>query len=191
MPQSRHTLRPRTGCSLAVSGPRASFASPYGSRRVKCMYYKLTDPVRVYRSWTACEQPVLGTYGPLMAKCDARAGFLQILVGPTRAPYESRSVWNTLEIPERGPCEARTDIARHPCGVLRIILWNHKSTAASGRTGPVAWRDHENSTGVKFLRAFHSALRAIDGTRQLIFHDYTFRVWIQMLTLKYPWLAVG
>ena len=30
----------------------------------------------------------------------------------------------------------------------------------SSRTGPVTWCDHENSTGVKFLRALHSALRS-------------------------------
>ena len=80
-----------------------------------------------------------------------RAGFLQIL-GPAR----SRRKWK----PWRFPCGARRGIARGLCGFLRMIRWNHKCTAVSNRSGPVAWCDHENSTGVKFLRALHSALRA-------------------------------
>ena len=45
-------------------------------------------------------------------------------------------------------------------GVWRIIQPNHKCTAVSSRTGPVAWCKHDNSTDIEFLRALHPALRA-------------------------------
>ena len=84
MPQSHHTLGPRTGCSRAV--PRviwtkivrpltglvrrhANFASPYGARRVLIMHYKLTDPY----GFRDCKQPVNSPCGPHK--------------GPVRAPY--------------------------------------------------------------------------------------------------------
>ena len=86
------------------------------------------------------------------------------LAGPARAPYRSRRIWKTLKIPLRGPYDARTGIARDTRGVLRIIRPNHKCTAVSNRTGPVAWCDHENSTDVKILRALHAALRAKNRT---------------------------
>ena len=68
---------------------------------------------------------------------------------------ENDSIWwsHHVEIPAWGPC-----------GVLRIFRSNHKCTAVSNRTGPVAWCDHENNTGVKFLRALHLASRARNGT---------------------------
>ena len=44
---------------------------------------------------------------------------------------------------------------------------NHKCTAVSSRTGPVAWCDHESSTGVKFLRALHSAIFTVGHRRQV------------------------
>ena len=125
------------------------------------------------------EQTVRGPHEPRTATHDTRAGFLQILVvsiplparkgavrhlcrshtGPSYGPH---GIWKTLEIPERGPHDK--GIARGPCGVPRIIRSNYKCTAISSRTGPVAWCDHENSTGVKFLRARHSTLRARNRT---------------------------
>ena len=71
----------------------------------------------------------------------------------------------------RGPHVARTGIARGPWGVLWIIRWNHQRTAMLSYTGPVAWCDHENSTGVKFLRALHSTLRARNRTGAKIVRD--------------------
>ena len=62
--------------------------------------------------------------------------------------------------PVRCPHGPRTGTHR----VLRIILQNHKCTAVSNRTGPVALCDHENSTDVKFVRALHFALRARNRT---------------------------
>ena len=58
------------------------------------------------------------------------------------------------------PCDARTGIAQGPCGILRIIRSHHKCAAVSSRTGPDAWCDHGNSTGVKFLLELHSDLWA-------------------------------
>ena len=46
----------------------------------------------------------------------------------------------------------------------------------SSRTGPVAWCDQENSIGVKFLPALHSALRARNRTGAII--------------IRGPWLDV-
>ena len=115
------------------------------------MHYKLTR----------AKLPVHNPCGARTAAYDACAGFLQIMVvsiplrvrkgavgtlaGPARAPYGSRRIWRTFEIPVRGPYDARTDTARV-------------------RTRPVAWCDHDNNTGVKFLRALHSALRARNRT---------------------------
>ena len=48
-----------------------------------------------------------------------------------------------------------------PYGVPRIIRSNHKFTTASNRTGPLTWCDYDNSTGVKFIRALHSALPVV------------------------------
>ena len=64
----------------------------------------------------------------------------------------------------RFPCGAHTVPVWGTCGVLRIIRPNHKCTAVSSCTGPVAWCDHENSTEVKILRALHSALLAKNRT---------------------------
>ena len=86
------------------------------------------------------------------------------LAGPARALHGCHKIWKTLKIPMRGRYDARTGIARGPCWVLRIIRSNQKCTAVSCRTGPVDWCDHENSTGVKFLWAFHLALRARSRT---------------------------
>ena len=59
-----------------------------------------------------------------------------------------------IEIFVPGPYVARTGIAQGTHGVLQIIQPNHKYTAVSNCTGPVAWCDHENSTDVKFLRPY-------------------------------------
>ena len=105
--------------------------------------------------------PVRAPY--IQAKYDARAGFLSILVvliplrvrkGPARAPYESRRIWKTLKIPLWDPYCARTGITWGTRGVLRIIRPNHKCTAVSSRTGPVAWCD--TRTDVKILRALRT-----------------------------------
>ena len=116
--------------------------------------------------WTARA----GAVRPQTAKNDARAGFLQIPVvsiplrvrkgtvrhpgGSTRAPYGSPRIWKTLDIPVRGLCDARKDITRSSCGVLRIIWSNHKCAAVPNRTGPAPWCDHENSTDVNFTRRY-------------------------------------
>ena len=86
------------------------------------------------------------------------------LAGPARALYGSHRIWKTLKILVWGLYDACTGITRGPCGVLRIILSNHKCTAVSSHTGPVAWCDNENSTGVKFLWALHLALWARNCT---------------------------
>ena len=147
------------------------------------MHYKLTGPY----SFGARKQPVnslcrdrKGPIQPRTAKYDARAGFLQILVmsillcvhkgavrhpcGSHTGPYEFRRTWKTSDIPVRGLYDARTGISQDPCGVPWIIRSNHKCTPVSNCTGTVAWCHHENSTGVKFLWAFHSALWARNRT---------------------------
>ena len=112
-----------------------------------------TTPVREFCKFWCCQLP----YVPVRAPYGTFAG-------PARAPYGSRRIWRTFEIPMRGPYDARTGTARGPCGVLRIIWSNYRCTAVSTRTWPVAWCDHENSTGVKSLRALHSALWARNRT---------------------------
>ena len=69
-----------------------------------------------------------------------------------------------MNIPVWGLYHARTGIARGTRGVLRIIQPNHKYVDVSSHMGPVAWCDHGNSTEVKFLRAFRSALRTRNRT---------------------------
>ena len=64
----------------------------------------------------------------------------------------------------QGPYDARMGITQGTRGVLRIIQPNHNYVDVSSRMGPVAWCDHGNSTDVKFLWAFHSALRARNRT---------------------------
>ena len=97
-----------------------------------------------------------GPHGYCTAKCDARVGFLSILV---------------VSIPLR----VRMGVALHPYGPRTGPVWYEKHlrfscgartmhTAMSSRTGPVAWYDHENSTDVKVLRALHLALRAKNRT---------------------------
>ena len=147
------------------------------------MHYKLTVPAR-------------GPYGPRSATYDARMGFLQILVvsillrsrkgavrhacgsrtGPVRIRQDMKNIW-----------DSRAGPVRRPCVVLRIIRSNHKCTAVSSRTGPVAWCDHENSTGVKFRRALHSPLRARNRTGAKIV-PYGARGWVWLR--HYP-LACG
>ena len=103
--------------------------------------------------------------------------------GPPRAPYGSCRIWRTLEIPVWGPHDSCTGITRGLFGVLRIIPSNHKCKAVSSRTGPAAWCDHENSTGVKFLWALQTALRGTHGP------PYGCRrIWkaLKILVL-YPW----
>ena len=113
-------------------------------------------PVRDFCQLWLCQFP----YVPVKAPYGT-------LAGHARAPYGSRGIWKTLEIPVQGPYDARagtvsarTGIARGTRGVLRIIQPTHKYTDVSSRTGPVAWCDLGNSTDVKFLRALHSALQA-------------------------------
>ena len=164
MPQSHHTLGSRTGCSRAVHGLfwtksyvhslgpyGTNFASPYGARRILMHEQPVNSPCG-------------GRKGPRTAVCDARVGFLQIPVvsvpllvhkGALWIPHGPRRIWKTLNIPVWGPYDARTGIARGPCGTLRIIRSNFKCTAVSSRTGPAAWCDHENITGVTFLWALH------------------------------------
>ena len=150
MPQPYHTPGPRTGCSRVVTGlfwtkivhgdGDGTGRAPYGHTRRPCgIFAKLW--------WCPFPHvPVRAPYGTL--------------AGPARAPYGSRRIWKTFEIPVRGPYDDHTGTARGPWVVLRIIRSNHKGAAVSSRTGPLAWCDHENNTGVKFLRALHSALRA-------------------------------
>ena len=80
--------------------------------------------------------------------------------GPTWAVDGSCRIWKMLEFPIRGPYDTCMGTARGPCGVLRIMLSNHKSIAVPSCTGPIAWCDHEHRTGVKFLRVLHLALQA-------------------------------
>ena len=107
------------------------------------------------------------------SRCGARTGPVRPYTTPVQDfcqfwlcqfPYLSCRIWKTLKIPVRGPYDACMGIARGTRGVLRIIEPNHKCTAVSSRTGPVAWCDQENSTDVKFLRAFHLDLRARNRT---------------------------
>ena len=71
-----------------------------------------------------------------------------------------KNIWDSLAGPVRRPYGHRTG----SMWIMRIIWSKHKCTAVSSRTGPVAWCDHDNNTGVKFLRALHSALRARNRT---------------------------
>ena len=62
----------------------------------------------------------------------------------------------------RDPNDACMGLARGPCGVLRSIRSNHKCMYSLVKPYGAhdAWCEHENSTGVKFLRVLHSVLRA-------------------------------
>ena len=137
------------------------------------MHYKLTARTGldiVNSPWAARVGTVRGpTRGLRMTTIDVRVEFLHILLRVCESavwhPCGSHRIWKTFEIPVWGLYDARTGIARGRCGVLRIIISNHKCTAVSSRTGPVAWCDHENSTDVKFLRVLRSALRDRTGGR--------------------------
>ena len=122
--------------------------SPWTARTVPVQ--QNTTPVRDFCQYWLCQFPCVSVRAPNGT-----------LVGLARAPYGSRRKWKTLKIPVRG---AHKGTVRGTRGVMRIIQPNHKYTAVSSRTGPVAWCDHENSTEVKFLRALHSALRARNRT---------------------------
>ena len=130
------------------------------------------------------KQPMRGPYGHMWHPCRifAHSGCFNsltcpysTLAGPAWAPYSSRRIWKILEIPMQGPYNAHTSITQDPCGVLRIIWSNHQCTAVSSRTRPIAWCDHENSTGVKFLWSLQSALWARNLTGA------------KMCMVKYDW----
>ena len=174
--------RNRTSTHGARASPvrrRTNFAPRTGTALFKCMHYRLTCPYGFIHRKRPVNSPYWDRKGSVRAPTatyDARAGFLQILVvsipirvrksairhpcGYRMGPYGSCRIWKTLEIPVLSPCDARTGIAQGPCGILRIIRSHHKCAAVSSRTGPDAWCDHGNSTGVKFLLELHSDLWA-------------------------------
>ena len=123
--------------------------------------------------WTAPAGPVRATYDQIWRPCGIFVDFGCInsvtfsqgcRTAPLRVPHGPRTGSIGNEKHWRFPCGARTGIVRDTRGVLRIIRPNHKCTAVSSCTGPVAWCDHENSIDVKILRALHSALRAKNPT---------------------------
>ena len=160
MPQSHHIPGPRTGCSWAVlnknrtstHGRRTNFASPYGVRRACIISLRAPYGFRVPKkpgnsSCGARMDPVRSNMTPVWEFCQfwlCQFPYVSVrlsygtLEGPAWTPHGSRWIWKTLKIHVRGPRVARTDTARGTRGVLRIIQPNHKCSAVSNRTGPVA-----------------------------------------------------
>ena len=131
-------------------GSRAAsyeFCLPVRARRVLCMHYKLTGPVRVRDR----KQPMKPVRGP-----------------SRRATYP---VGYTAHC--RFPCEARTTPVRASHGVMRISWSNHKCIFVSSCTRPAAWCDSENSADVKFPWTLHLALRKKSGSKNRTGLDVT------------------
>ena len=184
IPQSHHT--PSMGCSRAVLNKNrtSTHGGPYEPSAAP---YEFHLPIQGPQSFNACiislralyrfrnhKQPVNSlcgdrNVGPVWPHTMPMRDFHKFwlcqfpyvsvkLPCPTRALYGSCRVWKTLQIPVWGLYKAHKGITWCPCGVLWIIRSNHKCTAFSSRMGPIAWCDHEDSTGVKFLQVVHSSL---------------------------------
>ena len=157
MLQSHHTLGPVravpglfwTKSYVHPQGAYGSRAAPYEfclpvrARRVLCMHYKLTGPVRVRDRKQPMNSPCGDRRGPVGPHTTpgrfffANSGFVNSLTCPwgchrahLRVPRGPRTDPVGYTDHCRIPCEARTSITRGPCGVMRIS-W---STVVSSRT---------------------------------------------------------
>ena len=120
---------------------------------------------------TARAGTVRGPYGQIWHPCGifANCGCVNSLTcpwgrrtAPLRVKHGPRTgIWKSLKIPARGPYGHRTG---YPWSPANYSTKPYKYADVSSHTGPVAWCDHGNSIDVKFLRAFHSALRARNCT---------------------------
>ena len=132
---------------------RTNFASLYGTVEFWCLHYKLTSPVRVWDRKQPVNSPC-DSNGPVRPHTTPVWDFCKFwlcqlpyvsvrvpygtLVGPARhcaGPLLVRKVIKSIGDFRVGPYDARTKIARCPCGVLSTIWSNHKDTVVSSRTG--------------------------------------------------------